>query len=375
MFRFHDVPTTSPAPAGVQAGSEDHAYNSITGAWLPFHSMFPDIALLPAVFIAGGTTRLSRGLFIDVAKQMTLSECKAMMDTYFKVEFGLLGSRARVGRLPTHHRGIAAQLISSPASISAAQRNGYQFFANKQTLNALMTDFWVKPWVGKGPDFLMSGPKGSAFMEVKGSTTERKLYFKKFCTNKAQSVNAELRPFGGLVPTRHILSQVFAPPSEVISVHWFNQDQHGDRNQVVDAVVLLATGLAQFVGQIENAGYNATSLLAGTFTLPEEARKGHGFVLAPHADHEFTIGVSYAALRLFSEISTFFVRLRERRNLDSIGEIADVDRLSNRLLDLRSFFGSRDSAWRRLPSKPIYTYSTGIFVLSGNYHGRDVQSE
>ncbi len=281
MFRFHDVPFTFTTTAGIHAGSEKAAFHSIAGAWNPYQFLFPDISLIPYVSLKGGTTRLSRALFIDTNCGMPLVSCKALLDVYLSMTSGGISSKPMVAGLPSHHKRMAAEFIASPASISAAKRRGYQFFANRMTLNALIADLWIKPWDGKGPDFLMSGPKGSSFLEVKGSTRNVSLSFDKFCIDKAQSVNAELRPFGGLVPTRHVLSKVYAPVGGPLSVHWFNQDQRevSDIDPKLEAVVLIAAGLSQFINQITNAGYDACALLVGMFVIPNEARRGHGFVL------------------------------------------------------------------------------------------------
>jgi hypothetical protein len=379
MFRFHDVPKSSPGSAGIHAGSEASAAHEISVAWEPYGALFPDIAALPAKCLAGGTTRLARALFIDAKCQMPLVSCKAILDVYMSMEHGFLHSRPMVGLLPGHHKRMAAEFFSNAASISAAQRAGYQFFGNRTVIRALFPTKWLKGvkwdnwdnWKGKGPDFLMSGPKGCAFLEVKGSTGAAALSFNQFCLDKAQSVNADLRPFGGRVRTRHVLSRVFSPPGEMLSVHWFNQDERDMSNvqPYFESVVLIAVGLAQFITQISNAGYDASALLEGRFKVPNEARSGHGYVMEPNSGSEFTIGISYAALRVFAEISNFLARLRvEKPSTFENNEKRTVTRLANRLLGLRSYFGGRRAAWRNLDRKPIYTYSTGIFVIGPRDH-------
>ncbi|QTP34473.1 hypothetical protein B7759_03082 [Burkholderia glumae] len=365
MFRFHDVPAGCPAAAGLHAGSLDAAKYDIEWQWRHLTNCFPQSGLSTPRFLKGGTTRLSRALFIDSRRRMPLSACTSLLEPYLALQSGQLESRQYVGQLPQHHRRIAAELVSTAASISAAQRCGYQFFADRHDLNVLIKNCWVKPWDGKGPDLLMSGPKGTAFLEIKGSTRPNNLNLGSFASHKAQSVNAELRPFGSRVPTRHLLSVVFAPHCQGLSVHWFNaEERHGtDFPPQTQAILLIATGLAQFVGQVRNAGYDASDLLKGEFPLPVVARRGHGFLLAPEPDGDSLIGVSYAALRLFVDISRLLLRLRARGAGFERDQGHRAIRLAKRLTHLRSVFGTRDSAWPQLGPRPIYTYSTGIFVL------------
>jgi hypothetical protein len=365
MFRFHDIPAKSPQAAGVNASSFKNAKGDISWAWGRLTTSFPRLGLTPALFFTAGTIRLSKALFIDTRRGMPISACKSLLEVYIEVVLGQLQSKQYVGQLPQHHKRIAAEVMSVASSISSAQRRGYQFFADRRDFNKLIPEGWIKPWDEKGPDFLMSGPKGIAFLEIKGTTLPKDLAFGDFVANKAQSVNAELRPFGGRMPARYILSQVFAAPGEGLSVHWFNSDEPRDAELPPDeqAAIVIATALAQFVGQISIAGYDATSLLDGTFVLPQEASRGHGFVIAPQPDGEFTIGVSYAALRIYADISRFFLRLRAPKAEFGPRQRKRAMQLAQKVTNLRSFFGAPGAAWRLLDAKPIYTYPTGIFVI------------
>lgn len=364
MFRFEDVPAGSPASAGLHAGSVDAAKDAIRNAWEPLRSRFPWDRFAHGSRLNGGVTRLSRALFIDMRCKMPLSACESMLGLYLALSSKELQSRDYVGQLPQHHRRIVAEVVSSAASISAAQRRNYHFFANRSDLNALIPNCWIKPWNGKGPDFLMSGPHGVAFLEIKGSTLPNDLSFADFVSNKAQSVNAELNPFGIQVRTRYLLSQVFAPPREPVSVHWFNANE-GREDALAPAirsVLLIATGLVQFVGQMRNAGYDASALLKGEFVLAEEARDGPGLFLAPKRDGDFLIGISYTALRLYDNIGRFFLRLRARDTEFGQPDATRARWLARRLLRLRQL-RPRDGTWRDDGFKPIHIYETGIVVF------------
>lgn len=365
MYHFHDVPQNRPKHAGLNAISLSDAEKKIYSAWQSHSADFPALGVTTASYFKAGTTKLAKGLFLDGRRKMPFAECKSLLDVYLVQQLGEIQCKKFVSDLPSHQKRIAAEFMSCAASISAAKRNGYQFFANRSDLNALIPDCWRERWEGDGPDLLMSGNKGCAFFEIKGSTNVNYLNFAKFASFKAQSVNAQLFPFGGVVNTRYLLSQVIAVPGSALKVHWFNADDADNAESRVEqtALIHIATALAQFVSQINNAGYDASKLLDGKFTLPIEARNGHGFFLAPESGGDFHIGVSYAALRLFVRISRFLLLLRVSDQHFEEKYWKKAMRLSRQVSNLRSFWGNPHSAWRRFDDKPIYTFATGIFLL------------